>query len=224
MFSLKRAVLGVVLLVTAVRADAQTVTVRPLSGPDLAASAQGAPAATGTSFYNNTNRVGLYFAPVEAPGPAEFADDVPFTGSHLVTGFSFAYYGPIREAVDIEIRFYNRLGDISEPVGPALFTYRIAGLPTDPQTVFVVDVDLKTPEDQSFLFTAAPFDDGMDGGYVSLKFSRKEVGWMLASGNVPASRDKFYALDPLSPGEDVGFYDFGGPPNPEASFYLRLDE
>lgn len=209
----------------AVSADAQTVRVRPLSLSEIGSNDQGGVSTTAKAVYNNTQQVGFFLPALSAPYPPEIADDIPFSGSHHVNGFTFAYFCPTLGTIDAAVHFYDSIDVDDTPMYPFTAEFILYNLPADPEKLFIVDVDLRGSEgDQSFDFSASTFSDGSTGGYMSLLYSRKEAGTLLGKGNSPMSRDSVYLFDSLSGVQGPGFFNLGGGDWPNTSFYAAIYE
>lgn len=168
-----------------------------------------------TTFYTNTYPAVFTLAPVYyTTGTSEWADDIPFTGSHLVSSFVMGYKSP--EPVRAIFRFYG-----VDPVTgkPGQFVAEVSReLPAGEGTPLI-----QLTADERFQFTAEPGlnKTTVSGGWFSVKFepvfsSNLPYGLQLrlATGS---SSNTFYNL---TTGQTVATLDPDG--LLPASFYLEL--
>ncbi|HEY6763997.1 MAG TPA: hypothetical protein VI386_04435 [Candidatus Sulfotelmatobacter sp.] len=116
-------------------------------------------------FYDNTTPVQLF--PGAFSTTDEIADDTPFTGTHHVASFSFAYINSNPGAVNATVRFYTVNAATGNP-GDLVATIPVTGLAPGS---FFHTVNL-TP-DQQFDWTATPgiYGSSATGGFVSVQYT-----------------------------------------------------
>lgn len=146
----------------------------------LAISAGVAQAAEETQFYSNTSLGSPSYPAYYGVGDTEFADDVPFSGSHLISSFTFGYQSP--EPVHATFRFYG----VDSATG--LPGEQVAQIERDFPAVSEATPTVTLSEAEQFWWTAGPnlypgeFNGSVPtGAWYSIQFS-------VADGGFPDAR------------------------------------
>ncbi|MCK9878347.1 hypothetical protein MXD59_21675 [Frankia sp. Ag45/Mut15] len=142
----------------------------------LAMSAGVAQAAEETQFYSNISLGYPTYPTYYAEGDTELADDVPFSGSHLISSFAFGYQSP--EPVHATFRFYG----VNSATG--LPGERVAQIERDFPAVSDATPTVTLSEAEQFWWTAGAnlypgeFNGSVPtGGWYSIQFSTADGGY-----------------------------------------------
>ncbi len=147
----------------------------------------------------------------------EIADDVRFSGTHTVAGFSLLYHADV--AVNATFKFY-RVNQSTGRVGTLVATFTASNLPAGDR---VFDMALSTAQQFSWSATPNIYNGGATstGGFFSVRFTPVVGGplgnsgrWALAGGT--GSGDGFFDVT------DSQFISFQG--YDTASLYLQVKE
>ncbi|MCK9897212.1 hypothetical protein [Frankia sp. AgB32] len=133
-------------------------------------------AAEETQFYSNISLGYPTYPTYYAEGDTEFADDVPFSGSHLISSFTFGYRSP--EPVHATFRFYG----VDSATG--LLGERVAQIERDLPAVSDATPTVTLSEAEQFWWTAGAnlypgeFKGSVPtGGWYSIQFSSAGGGY-----------------------------------------------
>ncbi|MCM3885289.1 hypothetical protein [Frankia sp. R82] len=142
----------------------------------LAMSAGVGQAAEETQFYSNISLGTPTYPTYYAEGDTELADDVPFSGSHLISSFAFGYQSP--EPVHATFRFYG----VNSATG--LPGERVAQIERDFPAVSDATPTVTLSEAEQFWWTAGAnlypgeFNGSVPtGGWYSIQFSTADGGY-----------------------------------------------
>jgi len=211
-------------LAQAAQADVGTVTPQVLKADPIYLGDVGTP---GGVVYDNTNDgpPTYYFAPNAAAVPVELADDVPYTGTIHVNSFMFGYATTNTAAHECVITFYGAIaGDDGPDTTSAVASFDFTGLmgsTTGTPQGYIYTVDL-AGQGYDFDWPNSTDSTGINENWMSFIYMQSGAGPILATGG--GSQDLFWSgTDLVSPYEAGSFFwYFGGPPNPEGSFYIQL--
>ena len=201
-----------------------TSGVRMFFAAVVAASAMNAGSlqAEGTVFYSNIFPSVITTSPVySVGGTIEWADDVPFTGSHVVTGFTIGYksFYETDPPFKATFRFYGV--DQATGLPGALVAEISRELPAGEHPVVTIQLDAE----EQFVFNAEPglYYSGASGGWFSVQYEA------IGSDKFPTFLSARHARGTSSPimynvtdGQIVSTLDPDG--FIPASFYLELFE
>jgi len=146
----------------------------------LAMSAGVAQAAEETQFYSNISLGSPTYPTYYGEGDTEFADDVPFSGSHVVSSFTFGYKAS--EPVHVTFRFYG----VDQASG--LLGQQVAQIERDFPAADGETPAVTLSEAEQFSWTAEPnlypgefLGSVPAGGWYSVQFSAADGGFPEAS-------------------------------------------
>jgi hypothetical protein len=220
------------------RADIGTVTAVPVDG-DLLLAGDGTGITPQLMWYDNSMPTPppgpgyFYFPPGAAVVPVELADDVPFGATQHVSTLVFAYGTTVLDptmsgVIECVVNFYGALAaDDGPDTTSAVLSADITGLPGSPDGssagwIITVDLTMVTPP-ADFDWTPSTSSTGISENWLSFTYMQSGTGPILATGG--GSQDVFWSAKDLSSGAPGSFfYFFGGPPNPEGSFYIQLSD
>lgn len=186
----------------------------------------GIPPTDGGIIYDNTDTgtSSFYYAPPAGAVPVELADDVPQGGIFHINSFIFGYATTNTARHEVLVNFYGDLDANDCPTGTPVQSLDITGLPgSSDGTVagFAINVDL-VGQGLDFDWLSSFSSTGIAENFIGFTYLQSGAGPVSATGG--GSQDLFWSGKDLRSPYESGcfFWNFGGPPNPEGSFYIRI--